>query len=159
MRVTYTHDNLKLSERMFRSHSKKLSLKCCLLFILCLTLYLHYFHGNRLLKCALCIAASPRARKPVGGEIARCAIESSAASFGLRLSSRREAASDSPYRVSPPHRTRNGSAVTKGHEKFEPFNNDHKGQLLNYLRITGMKLGLLVNFRSYPKVEILRLAN
>ena len=39
------------------------------------------------------------------------------------------------------------------------LNNEHKGQLLNYLRITGMKLGLLVNFRSYPKVEILRLAN
>ena len=85
--------------------------------------------GNRLLKCAMCIAASPRARKPVGGEIARCAIESSAASFGLRLSSRREAASDSPYWVSPPHRTQNGFAVTKGHEKFKPFNNEHKGSV------------------------------
>ena len=75
------------------------------------------------------LAASPRPRKPVGGEIARRAIESSAASFGLRLSSRHEAASDSPYRVSPPHRTRNGSAVTKEHEKFEPFNNEHKGSV------------------------------
>jgi hypothetical protein len=65
----------------------------------------------------------------VGGEIARCAIESSAASFGLRLSSRREAASDSPYRVSPPHRTQNGFAVTKEHEKFELFNNEHKGSV------------------------------
>ena len=35
----------------------------------------------------------------------------------------------------------------------------HEGQLLNYRRITGMKLGILINFRSYPKVEILRLAN
>ena len=112
---------------------------------------------NRLVGCALRLKARPR--KPVGGEIARCAIESSAASFGLRLSSRREAASDSPYRVSPPHRTQNGFAVTKEHEKFEPFNNDHKGQLLNCRRITGLNLGLLVNFRSYPKVEILRLAN
>ena len=62
---------------------------------------------------------SPAAQplKPVGGEIAFCAIESSVASFGLRLTSRREASDDSPCRVSPPHRTRNGSAVTKGHEK------------------------------------------
>ena len=41
----------------------------------------------------------------------------------------------------------------------EQINNEHKGQLLNYLRITGMNLGLLINFRAYPKVEILRLAN
>jgi GxxExxY protein len=40
----------------------------------------------------------------------------------------------------------------------EQLNNEHKGQLLNYLRITGMNLGLLINFRAYPKVEILRMA-
>ena len=39
------------------------------------------------------------------------------------------------------------------------LNNEHKGQLLNYLRITGMTLGLLINFRSYSRVEIIRLVN
>ena len=37
--------------------------------------------------------------------------------------------------------------------------NEHKAQLLNYLRITGMTIGLLINFRAYPTVEILRMAN
>ncbi|MBM4403591.1 MAG: hypothetical protein FJ042_04310 [Candidatus Cloacimonetes bacterium] len=32
-----------------------------------------------------------------------------------------------------------------------------RAQTLNYLRITKMKLGLLVNFCSYPKVQIERL--
>lgn len=36
---------------------------------------------------------------------------------------------------------------------------EHKAQLLNYLKITGLELGLLVNFGSYPKVEIVRMAN
>lgn len=36
---------------------------------------------------------------------------------------------------------------------------EHKAQLLNYLKTTGLELGLLVNFGAYPKVEILRLAN
>lgn len=33
----------------------------------------------------------------------------------------------------------------------------HDAQLINYLKITNMKLGLLVNFNHYPKVEIKRL--
>ena len=37
--------------------------------------------------------------------------------------------------------------------------NEHKGQLLNYLRITGITIGLLINFRAYPKVEIIRMAH
>ena len=41
----------------------------------------------------------------------------------------------------------------------DQLNNEHKGQLLNYLRITQFSLGLLINFRAYPKVEILRMAN
>ena len=36
---------------------------------------------------------------------------------------------------------------------------EHKAQLLNYLKATGLQLGLLVNFGAYPKVEIIRIAN
>ncbi len=32
----------------------------------------------------------------------------------------------------------------------------HEAQLLNYLKATGMKLGLLVNFGSYPNAEVER---
>ncbi|NOY73786.1 MAG: GxxExxY protein [Gammaproteobacteria bacterium] len=35
--------------------------------------------------------------------------------------------------------------------------NEHKAQLLNYLKSTGMKLGLLINFGSPEKVQIERL--
>ncbi|MDR2182865.1 MAG: GxxExxY protein [Clostridiales bacterium] len=36
---------------------------------------------------------------------------------------------------------------------------EHKAQLLNYLKATGMKLGLIANFGTYPKAQILRMAN
>jgi len=35
---------------------------------------------------------------------------------------------------------------------------ENRRQILNYLRMTGCKLGLLINFGSYPKVEIERYA-
>ena len=41
-------------------------------------------------------------------------------------------------------------AVTK-------ITNEHKAQLMNYLTATKIKLGLLVNFGTHPKVEICRM--
>ena len=34
---------------------------------------------------------------------------------------------------------------------------NHKAQLLNYLKATNFKLGILVNFGAYPKAEIVRM--
>ena len=36
---------------------------------------------------------------------------------------------------------------------------DHKAQVINYLKATGKQLGLLVNFGHYPKIESQRLLN
>ncbi len=36
---------------------------------------------------------------------------------------------------------------------------EHRAQVLNYLNATGYKLGLLVNFGHYPKLEYERIAN
>jgi GxxExxY protein len=35
--------------------------------------------------------------------------------------------------------------------------NRHKAQLFNYLAVTGLKLGLLINFHAFPKAEIIRI--
>ena len=36
---------------------------------------------------------------------------------------------------------------------------EHRSQMMNYLNATGFKLGLLVNFGHYPKVQYQRLVN
>lgn len=43
----------------------------------------------------------------------------------------------------------------KAVKEFAPV---HKAQVINYLKATGMKLGLLVNFGAYPKATVIRLA-
>ena len=37
--------------------------------------------------------------------------------------------------------------------------NEHRAQLQNYLKATGYKLGVLVNFGHHPKIQIERIAN
>ena len=41
----------------------------------------------------------------------------------------------------------------------EALTKEHRGQLMNYLRLTGSKLGLLVNFAAYPKAVVEQWAN
>ena len=36
---------------------------------------------------------------------------------------------------------------------------EHRAQIINYLKATGLKLGILVNFGSYPKLEYERFLN
>lgn len=40
----------------------------------------------------------------------------------------------------------------------EALHDKHRAQLLNYLNSTGLKVGLLVNFGHFPRVEIERFA-
>ena len=44
-------------------------------------------------------------------------------------------------------------------EAVKTLASEHTAQLLNYLKATGLELGLLVNFGSFPKTEIKRIAN
>jgi GxxExxY protein len=40
----------------------------------------------------------------------------------------------------------------------QELTDEHRAQVLNYLKATGLTLGLLVNFGHYPKLEIERIA-
>lgn len=40
----------------------------------------------------------------------------------------------------------------------EAIHEKHRAQILNYLHSTGLKVGLLVNFGHYPRIEIERFA-
>ena len=41
-------------------------------------------------------------------------------------------------------------------KSVEEIHPKHEAQLVNYLRMTGFRLGLLVNFSAYPRVDIRR---
>ncbi len=40
---------------------------------------------------------------------------------------------------------------------IKSISKEHHAQVLNYLKATGLKFGLIVNFGAYPKVEIKRI--
>lgn len=42
-------------------------------------------------------------------------------------------------------------------KSVESLHDRHQAQLMNYLRATGFRVGLLVNFNAYPKVDIRRI--
>ena len=50
-----------------------------------------------------------------------------------------------------------GSGITVEIKAVKELANEHRAQVYNYLKATGMKLGFLVNFGHYPKVEIERI--
>ena len=44
-------------------------------------------------------------------------------------------------------------------EAANPLADEHRAQVINYLKATGKQLGLLVNFGHYPKIEHERFVN
>ena len=50
-------------------------------------------------------------------------------------------------------------ACSRGNEAVETLTKERRGRLMNYLRLTGSKLGLLVNFAAYPKAAVEQWAN
>ena len=42
-------------------------------------------------------------------------------------------------------------------KSVKSLTDEHKAQIFNYLKITGFRLGLLINFGSYPKLEYKRI--
>jgi len=52
---------------------------------------------------------------------------------------------------------RTGRSIVIEIKAVSNINNQHKVQLLNYLAATGFKLGLLINFNSFPKADVIRI--
>ena len=44
-------------------------------------------------------------------------------------------------------------------KQFIRNTSEHRSQVINYLKATGKRLGLLVNFGSYPKIQYERFVN
>ena len=55
--------------------------------------------------------------------------------------------------------TLGADSSASGRRAVESLAKEHRAQLLNYLRLTGSRLGLLVNFCAYPKAVIEQWAN
>ena len=106
-----------------------------------------------------CIAPLARPRKPVGGEIALNAR--SEPSPGRRTTGFDWSAVRSPlqpFGFSPPHRTRNGSAVTKVHERFRMFGRFRKfsSGILPLLNIPNLlNLLTMLNPKPFPTIFVL----
>jgi len=109
-----------------------------------------------------CIAPLARPRKPVGGEIALNAR--SEPSPGRRTTGFDRSAVRSPlqpFGFSPPHRTRNGSAVTKVHERFRMFGRFRKFRkfssgILPLLNIPNLlNLPNMLNPKPFPTIFVL----
>ena len=48
----------------------------------------------------------------------------------------------------------NGNSIIVEIKAVSELTKEHRAQLLNYLRLTKCKMGLLVNFASYPKATV-----
>ncbi|HJV80892.1 GxxExxY protein [Noviherbaspirillum sp.] len=87
----------------------------------------------------------------LGREFARCGIPF-VAQPGLQLSYKGEVL----RQVFVPDFICYGAIIVEL-KALSSTNGEHKAQVMNYLRATGMRLGLLVNFGSFPKATVERI--
>ena len=67
------------------------------------------------------------------------------------------------YKGQPLRQTYKPDFICHGHiiveiKALSATTGEHRAQVLNYLKATGLKIGLLVNFGAHPKATIERLA-